>query len=315
MGAKAACRCLCFFILDLRSCFLSATPLSATFRNDWWNWALPELNAIRDTLLFPSRSGSGFGRWCLTMGLFLWSQLGYSAEATIAVAANFRETAQVIAERLESTSPHRFTIVSGSSGKLVSQALHGAPFDVVMAADEARPLMLVEKGLALPSGRRTYALGALGLWWPGRAQPFGLNDLRELSPQTVCLANPALAPYGAVAWSLLEQSGLDAEWLAGVVRVDNVNLVTGMVAQDQVSAGFVARASIAALARKGQLAMDDQSILWLSPNASIQQDLVLMKRAEGNPAARWWVEQLFAAPIQALLVSHGYQLPAENTTR
>ena len=61
--------------------------------------------------------------------------------------------------------------------------------------------------------------------------------------------------------------------------------------------------------RKGDLALDDQSILWLSSEAAIQQDLVLMKRAEDNPAAQWWVEQLFEAPIQDLLKSHGYQLP------
>lgn len=231
------------------------------------------------------------------------------------MAANFRETAQEIAEHLESTSPHRFTIISGSTGKLVSQALHGAPFDVVMAADEARPLKLIEEGLAGPNAQRTYALGELGLWWPGKALPFEIIELSELSPQSVCLANPALAPYGAAAWSLLEQSGLDREWLAGVVRVDNVNLVAGMVAQKQASAGFVARASVAAMMRKGGLAFDDQSILWLSPNVAIKQDLVLMKRAEGNPAARWWVEQLFAAPIQRLLASHGYQLPPENSAQ
>lgn len=99
-----------------------------------------------------------------------------SAEATIAVAANFRETAQVIAERLESTSLHRFTIISGSTGKLVSQALHGAPFDVLMAADQARPLRLITEGLAEPAAQRTYALGELGLWWPDKVTPLVLRN-------------------------------------------------------------------------------------------------------------------------------------------
>ena len=237
-----------------------------------------------------------------------------AAEATIAVAANFRETAEAIAERLESASPHRYTIISGSTGKLVSQVVHGAPFDVLMAADEARPLRLIEEGLAAPSTRRTYALGELGLWWPGKALPFDVTELNQLSPQSVCLANPALAPYGAAAWSLLVQSGLDREWLASVVRVDNVNLVAGMVAQNQVSAGFVARASINTMMRRGDLPAD-QSVLWLSPTAAIRQDLVLLRRGEGNPAARWWVEQLFEPPIQQLMVSLGYQLPNEAERR
>ena len=152
------------------------------------------------------------------------------------------------------------------------------------------------------------------MWWPGRALPFDVTELNQLSPQSVCLANPALAPYGAAAWSLLVQSGLDREWLASVVRVDNVNLVAGMVAQNQVSAGFVARASINTMMRRGDLPAD-QSVLWLSPTAAIRQDLVLLRRGEGNPAARWWVEQLFEPPIQQLLVSHGYQLPNEAERR
>ncbi|MBL6700047.1 MAG: molybdate ABC transporter substrate-binding protein [Luminiphilus sp.] len=273
-------------------------------------WALPKVSLTRRAVfLLYARHDFSFTRSGLFLGLLLFCNLLHSAEATIAVAANFRETAQAIAQRLESTSPHRFTIISGSTGKLVSQALYGAPFDVVMAADQARPLKLIDEGLAAMNARRTYALGELGLWWPGKAPPFGIIDLHELSPQSVCLANPALAPYGAAAWSLLERSGLNVEWLAGVVRVDNVNLVAGMVAQKQSRAGFVARASITGMMRKGDLALDDQSILWLSSEAAIQQDLVLMKRAEDNPAAQWWVEQLFEAPIQDLLKSHGYQLP------
>jgi molybdate transport system substrate-binding protein len=251
----------------------------------------------------------------LCVGFFLICNAAHAAEATIAVAANFRETAEAIAERLESASPHRYTIISGSTGKLVSQVVHGAPFDVLMAADEARPLRLIEEGLATPSTRRTYALGELGLWWPGKALPFDITELNQLSPQSVCLANPALAPYGAAAWSLLAQSGLEREWLASVVRVDNVNLVAGMVAQNQAIAGFVARASINTMVRRGDLPAADQSILWLSPTAAIRQDLVLLRRGEGNPAARWWVEQLFEPPIQQLLVFHGYQLPNEADRR
>lgn len=256
--------------------------------------------------------GGLLGQWCLALGCLLSVHPALAAEATIAVAANFRETAQAIAERLEATSSHRFTIISGSTGKLVSQALQGAPFDVVMAADEVRPLRLIEEGFAAPTAQRTYALGELGLWWPGKALPFTVAELSELSPQSVCLANPALAPYGAAAWSVLAQSGLDASWLGNVVRVDNVNLVAGMVAQGQAQAGFVARASISALARAGEFPLENQSVLWLAPDAAIQQDLVLMRRAEENAAALWWVEQLFEESIQALLMSHGYRLPAEK---
>jgi molybdate transport system substrate-binding protein len=124
-----------------------------------------------------------------------------------------------------------------------------------------------------------------------------------------------LAPYGAAAWSLLAQSGLAEDWLAGVARVDNVHLVAAMVAERHARAGFVARASIVAMLRKGDITLNEQSILWLVPETPIRQDLVLLKRAEGNAAAQWWVTQLFEAPVQRLLVSHGYRLPKEDSLR
>ena len=70
----------------------------------------------------------------------LWSGgSAFAAEARIAVAANFRDTAEAIAARLEAESPHRYEVVAGSTGKLASQILNGAPFDVFMAADRQRP--------------------------------------------------------------------------------------------------------------------------------------------------------------------------------
>ena len=86
----------------------------------------------------------------------------FAAEARIAVAANFRDTAEAIAARLEAESPHRYEVIAGSTGKLASQILNGAPYDVFMAADRQRPQLLVDRGLA--SAR-------LNRFMPWRARP------------------------------------------------------------------------------------------------------------------------------------------------
>ena len=240
----------------------------------------------------------------------LWSGgSAFAAEARIAVAANFRDTAEAIAARLEAESPHRYEVIAGSTGKLASQILNGAPYDVFMAADRQRPQLLVDRGLASATTQQIYAVGELGLWWPSGAGTPTLKALATLDPRSVCMANPAFAPYGEAAWAMLQSTGLEASWLEGVVRVDNVNLVAGLIAQGHARAGFVARSSLIAGKRQGTVVSADEEVLWFAEQAPVDQAMVLLTRAEGNVAARHWVEQIQAAPIRALIQRDGYRLP------
>ncbi|MEM8985542.1 MAG: molybdate ABC transporter substrate-binding protein, partial [Pseudomonadota bacterium] len=84
--------------------------------------------------------------------------------ARIAVAANFRTVLAALQPVFEEETAHDITVVSGSTGKLYAQIVNGAPFDVFLAADQARPLRLEADGRA--AGRFTYAVGRLVLWDP-----------------------------------------------------------------------------------------------------------------------------------------------------
>ncbi len=87
-----------------------------------------------------------------------------AAEALVAVATNFLGPARALAEEFRRETGDEITLVSGSTGKLAAQILQGAPYDAFLAADQARPAMLVEEGAARPDSRFTYARGRLALW-------------------------------------------------------------------------------------------------------------------------------------------------------
>lgn len=246
----------------------------------------------------------------LAIGIVLFgSNKGWAADARIAVAANFRETASAIAQYLEVHSAHRYEIVVGSTGKLAGQIVNGAPFDILMAADERRPQQLVDLGIALPDSQVVYAIGELGLWWPDAASRIVIDALEALDPREVCIANPAFAPYGEAAWAVLNRSGIASRWLQRIVRVDNINLVTGLVAQRQVKAGFIARSSLVAGLRTGSVSVDPSEVLWLSDQPGIAQALVVMRRAADNTAAQFWVEQMRAEAVRDLIRRDGYKVP------
>ena len=276
------------------------------------NWVSPDVSMVGSLSAMRCFPGLTLTR-CLILGALLWGSAGAAAaEARIAVAANFRDTAEAIAARLEAESSHRYEVIAGSTGKLASQIINGAPFDVFMAADRRRPQVLVDRGIAVAGSQQIYAVGELGLWWPGGSGTPALEALASLAPRSVCIANPAFAPYGEAAWALLQSADLGPDWLQSVVRVDNANLVAGLLAQGHARAGFVARSSLMSGKRQGTVVAADEDVLWFAEQAAIDQAMVLLTRAEQNVAARHWVEQMQTAPIRELIQRDGYLLPVEQ---
>ena len=87
-----------------------------------------------------------------------------AADALVAVAANFAEALNVVRADFQRDTEHRITVVLGSTGKLYAQIVNGAPYDLMMAADQARPERLEMEGRAVAGSRFTYATGRLALW-------------------------------------------------------------------------------------------------------------------------------------------------------
>ena len=93
--------------------------------------------------------------------------LGSGARADalqVAVAANFSAAAKQIAAAFEHDTGHEVKLSFGATGTFYAQIEAGAPFDVLLAADQATPAKLAREGKALAATRRTYAVGKLVLW-------------------------------------------------------------------------------------------------------------------------------------------------------
>lgn len=85
-------------------------------------------------------------------------------DVSIAVAANFTVPMQKIAADFEKESGHKVIASYGSTGKFYAQIKNGAPFEVLLAADDETPAKLVAEGAAVKGSPFTYAVGKLALW-------------------------------------------------------------------------------------------------------------------------------------------------------
>ncbi|MDB5896576.1 MAG: putative type molybdate transport system, periplasmic component, partial [Ramlibacter sp.] len=86
------------------------------------------------------------------------------AQVQVAVAANMAAPMQKLAAGFASASGHQAVVVLGSTGKFHAQIKAGAPFEVLLAADDQTPARLEQEGLAVAGTHFTYATGRLVLW-------------------------------------------------------------------------------------------------------------------------------------------------------
>ena len=70
-------------------------------------------------------------------------------EVQVAVAANFSAPMQRIAADFERATGHKAFVSIGSTGKFYAQIKNGAPFEVLLAADDETPAKLVKDNAAV----------------------------------------------------------------------------------------------------------------------------------------------------------------------
>ena len=144
-------------------------------------------------------------------------------ELIVAAAANLSFALREIAPAFEREHGVKVTLTLGSTAQLAQQILHGAPYDVLFAADVASVEDLRAKGAVLPDSVEPYASGQIVLAsMRGRPAPSGLRDLTRNEVKRIAIANPAHAPYGKAAQEALEKAGLWPEVQSKLVYGENV---------------------------------------------------------------------------------------------
>lgn len=238
------------------------------------------------------------------LALLAWSAAARAGEVSVAVAANFSAPMQKIAQAFERETGHKAVLSFGATGNFYAQIRHGAPFQVLLAADDETPLKLEREGLAVAGSRFSYAIGRLVLW---SKQP-GLVDgqgavLRSGRFERIALANPRLAPYGAAAQETLTRLGLLAELRPRMVQGENIAQVYQFVASENAQLGFVALSQVMAQGRV------EQGSAWIVPadlHAPIRQDAVLLAPGRDQPAALALLAFLKGEQARAVIRSFGY---------
>ncbi len=252
------------------------------------------------------------GRHCsvLAIGVLLASTAAHAAEVSVAVAANFAAPMARLAAGFAAASGHTVKTITGSTGRFYSQIVNGAPFEVLLAADDETPQRLLTEGHAVAGSRFTYAIGALVLW---SAQPGLVDDqgavLASGSFSKLAIANPKLAPYGQAAMQVLQARGQHARLAPKLVVGESIAQAYQFVVSGNAELGFVALSQVIDPDKAPDKPASGS--FWRVPatlHAQIRQDAVLLKPGQNNPAAAALLAYLKTPAAQALIQRHGYSV-------
>lgn len=222
----------------------------------------------------------------------------------LATAANFAPALKVIIKDFESKYPNAKVIMTmASSGKIYSQIMQGAPFDIFFSADIQRPKLLEKSGKILPGSRKTYAIGQLLLWSRNPDLLKNVSDWQLIKFRKMAIANPKLAPYGAAAMQTIAKKSLLSQWESKLVLGENISQAFHFVETGNADVGFISRSQYVDLpdSRKGSTVEIPQNLY-----DPIEQQFVVM---QDKVVIKDFLNHMQTDQIKKIILKFGFQLP------
>ena len=227
-----------------------------------------------------------------------------AGEVQVAAAANLAPVMQKLAAAFRRDTGNDAIVSLGSTGKLYAQIRNGAPFEVLLAADEETPRRLEAEGLARSGTRFTYAFGQLVLWSAESGKVDAHGDVLRQPHGKLAIADPRIAPYGAAAVETLTNLGLYAGWQALLVQGESIGQAFQFASSGNAALGFVALSQVA---EDSRIARGSGWIVPASLYPPLQQDAVLLNAGIDNPVASLFLSYLRGNAARAVLRSAGYK--------
>ena len=238
----------------------------------------------------------------LALILFMTASVLAADNLTVAVAASFKRPFGEIARRFEACHPIKVEASFGSTGAFYAQIVNGAFYDVFLAADEKRPQVLHEKGLADPPV--IYARGRVVLW-TNREELCRAGDwksaLRDAGARKITIVSSKTSPYGEAAESAIRKEGLWDAVRTRFVYAQDVGQAFQYVHTGAAAAGFCALSdAVSAMGREG-------CRFDVAEAPPVDHSACVLKRAKNREAARRFTEFLQSPEAEKIKGEYGYR--------
>jgi len=239
---------------------------------------------------------------CLSLSL-------YAGTIHIAVAANVTFPTKELKKEFKKLYPQTDVKVTfGSSGKLTTQIINGAPFSLFMSANMGYPNDLYDYGFAT-TRPIIYVQGAL-VYFSVKKMDFsqGMNLLKEKKISKVAVANPITAPYGKAAFEAMKNAGVLESIMGKIIYAKSIS-GTVSNALNLTDVGIVAKSALYA----PRMRKYKENINWVDIDSRlytpINQGIVILKTGEKNDEVKAFYDFILSNKAKEIFKSFGYFIP------
>lgn len=226
---------------------------------------------------------------------------------TVAAAANLMDVCGELGPKFEAQTGIHPVFSFGSTAQLTQQIENSAPFDVFAAADSQHVAKLEKEGLLAPASRAVYANGVLAIWVPpsSKAQVNRIEDLASPGVRVIALANPALAPYGTAAQTLLEKQPGWKRIQPKIVYAENISMAKQFGTSGNADVVFTAYS----------LVLHEHGKVIPLTGAGLEQEMGIVARSPRREEARQFEDFLLHGAGREILSRFGYHVAPREHSR
>jgi molybdate transport system substrate-binding protein len=240
--------------------------------------------------------------------LSVWSGAVTAQAFTIAAASDLRFALDEIVSLFAEAHPeynNQVTVIYGSSGRMTTQIINGAPFDVFFSADIAYPRQLEARGLTATQPS-IYAIGRIVLWSARLdGEQLQLADLARDDIRRIAIAQPTHAPYGQRAQEALEATGVWGAVQGKLVFGENIAQAAQMAESGAADVGIIALslALFPGMQAHGFHLIDD------SLHEPLTQGFVITHRGGDKASVQAFAAFMETDAAHAVMSRYGFLLP------
>ena len=220
---------------------------------------------------------------------------------TIATASNMQYAAKSLSDAFSKKTNISCDLVIGSSGKLSTQILNGAPYDVFLAADMEYPKKIYDANLSIDFPKN-YALGSLVLWSIDSASSIARLTNKEV--EHIAIANSENAPYGLAAIEALKHYNIYESIKSKLVYGESISQTNQFITTGAAQIGFSSLSTVLSSEMK------DKGF-WQKINPKhhppLDQGIVVIKN-NNSLKSQQFMDFLFTPEAQNILISNGFSV-------